>query len=124
MAFGRINLTKMRGIVYSTEHGTMCPACGKPQAKCACLQRLPTLQGDGSVRVSLETKGRKGSGVTVIAGLPTSFDDLKTLAKTLKQKCGGGGTVKNGTIEIQGDHRELLVDALQKLGHKVKRTGG
>lgn len=111
------------GLVYSTDHGKMCPACSKPLAKCACSHNPTPLQGDGSVRVSLETKGRKGSGVTIITGLPATVDGLKTLAKIFKQKCGCGGTVKNGIIEIQGDHRDLLMDELQKLGHKVKRTG-
>ncbi|MDD5759421.1 MAG: translation initiation factor Sui1 [Desulfobulbaceae bacterium] len=111
------------GIVYSTEHGTMCPACGKPLAKCSCPQKIPEIQGDGNVRIAWETKGRKGSGVTVITGLPAPIDALKTLAKTLKRKCGCGGTVKNGSLEIQGDHRDLLLAELQELGYKVKCTG-
>lgn len=70
------------------------------------------------IRVSRETKGRKGSGVCLITGLPLDEAELKKLAKELKKKCGSGGTVKNGIIEIQGDHREILVDALIKLGFK------
>ena len=70
------------------------------------------------VQVSRETKGRKGSGVCLITGLPLNEAELKKLAGELKKKCGSGGTVKNGVIEIQGDHREFLVDALIKLGFK------
>jgi len=79
---------------------------------------------DGTVRVGRETKGRKGAGVTVIAGVPLPLDDLTTLAKKLKQKCGCGGTVKEGVIEIQGDKRDVLVELLAKEGFKVKRVGG
>ena len=76
------------------------------------------------VRVSRQTKGRKGAGVCVITGLPLSEADLKKLAKQLKKKCGSGGTVKNGVVEIQGDHRQMLVDALIKAGYKAKLAGG
>lgn len=79
---------------------------------------------DGAVRVGRETKGRKGAGVSVITGLPLNDQELKQLAKQLKQKCGTGGTVKSGVIEIQGDHRDLLVSELQKLGYAAKRSGG
>jgi translation initiation factor 1 len=71
-----------------------------------------------------ETKGRKGKGVTLIAGVPLGNDELKILAKTLKQKCGSGGSVKDGVIEIQGDHRDMLEQELASLGYKVKRAGG
>jgi len=81
-------------------------------------------KGDGIVRVGRETKGRKGSGVTVITGIPSHPEGLEKLAKQFKQQCGTGGTVKNGAIEIQGDHRDLLVAELQKLGYTVKRSGG
>lgn len=71
-----------------------------------------------------ETKGRKGKGVTLIGGLPLTEEGLKKMAKTLKQKCGSGGSVKNGLIEIQGDHRDLLEKELAGLGYKVKQAGG
>lgn len=112
------------GIVYSTEHGRMCPACGQPHGQCACGQKQTASRGDGCVRVALETKGRQGKGVTLISGIAVSPDELKLLAKTLKQKCGSGGTVKNGVIEIQGDHRDLMVAALAGQGYTVKRAGG
>ena len=114
------------GLLYSTDHGRMCPACGKPADQCVCRQMLaqtvPT--GDGIVRVSRETKGRKGKAVTLISGVLLPSDDLAKLATRLKQKCGAGGTVKDGVIEIQGDHRDLLIAELAKLGHTVKRAGG
>ena len=80
--------------------------------------------GDGVVRVGRETKGRKGKGVTVITGLPLAHDELARLATRLKKRCGSGGTVRDGVIEIQGDHRDLLVTELDGLGYRVKRAGG
>lgn len=77
-------------------------------------------ENDGIVRVSRETKGRKGSGVSIITGIPLDDKDLKQIAKQLKQKCGTGGTVKSGTIEIQGNHRATLKQELSKLGYTVK----
>ncbi len=106
---------KTKGLVYSTDTGRTCPGCGHPVKQCCCRQKS-LQQGDSVVRVSRQTKGRKGSGVCLITGLPLDEAELKKLAKELKKKCGSGGTVKNGVIEIQGDHREVLVDALIKLG--------
>lgn len=83
-----------------------------------------TRQLDGIVRISRETKGRKGKGVTLIKGLDPEREDIKALAKKLKQLCGTGGTVKDGIIEIQGDHREALADYLREAGHTVKLAGG
>ncbi len=114
----------MNNIVYSTEFGKMCPKCGKPVAKCICKQQKNSFKNDGIVRVARETKGRKGKGVTVITGVPLNSDEITKLAKQLKQKLGTGGTVKNGVIEIQGDHRDTLVEELKKQGFKVKRSGG
>ena len=108
------------GIVYSTAHGRMCPACAKPIAECLCKKKKAIPEGDGVVRVGRETKGRKGKGVTVITGVPLHETKLKELAKQLKARCGAGGTVKNGVIEIQGDHREVLLEELRKRGWKVK----
>ena len=115
---------KYLGTVYSTAHGKMCPKCGKPAAKCACRRKRPPPESDGTVRVGRSTKGRKGKGVTVITGVPLDPDGLRELARRLKQRCGTGGTVKDGVIEIQGDHRDMLMEALKADGYTVKRSGG
>ncbi len=113
------------GLVYSTEQGRLCPGCGKAHGRCGCkAERKRQVRADGIVRLSLETKGRKGKGVTVVTGLPLADEDLKQLAKRLKQQCGSGGTVKEGVVEIQGDHRQPLLLELQKQGYTVKLAGG
>ena len=112
-------------LVYSSASGRICPKCKKPIAACACSQSAATPPpGDGVVRVGRETKGRKGKGMTLITGVPLPADELKKLAKELKQKCGTGGTLKDGVIEIQGDHRDALVEMLKARGWTVKRSGG
>ena len=117
------------GIVYSTAHGRMCPECGRPvnaggTAGCVCRKKKAVHAGDSVVRIGRETKGRKGKGVTVITGVPGDEAELKELERQLKAKCGAGGTVKDGVIEIQGDHRQLLLEELGKRGWKVKLAGG
>lgn len=112
------------GLVYSTETGRACPGCGHPVGQCCCSKRQDKVVGDGTVRVSRQTKGRKGAGVSIVTGVPLADSELKKLAKALKKQCGSGGTVKNGVIEIQGDHREILVEALNKSGYKAKLAGG
>ena len=118
------DLQSLGGLVYSTDHGRMCPACSKPQAQCVCKQIKPVPTGDGIVRVSRETKGRGGKAVTLVKGVLVDSDQLEQLGKQLKTACGTGGTVKDGVIEVQGDHVEKVMAALQKLGYKVKRAGG
>ncbi len=118
---------QLQGLVYSTEHGAMCPDCGKPQDNCICdeladQQRIDNL--DGVVRIRRETSGRKGKGVTTISGVPLAAPELKALAKKLKKVCGTGGALKDGVIEIQGDHRDKLKVALEKEGFTVKLAGG
>ena len=112
------------GLVYSTEHGKMCPGCRKPLAECVCSRNASTPASDGIVRVSRETKGRKGKGVTLIKGLALDVLALAQLGKQLKTACGSGGTVKDGVIEIQGDHCERVIENLEKQGWIVKRAGG
>ena len=112
------------GLVYSTSHGSMCPRCGRPVAQCICRAAPVSPKGDGVVRVGRETKGRKGKGVTVVTGLALGAEELAALATRLKKRCGSGGTVKDGVIEIQGDHRDLVVAELAALGMNVKRVGG
>ena len=118
---------QLQGLVYSTEHGAMCPECSKPQDACICdsladQQRIEGL--DGIVRIRRETSGRKGKGVTLIKGVPVPASELKKLAKELKTRCGTGGAVKDHVIEIQGDQRDLLVQLLTDKGFKVKKAGG
>ena len=114
---------KDRGLVYSSEEGRMCPGCDRPVADCACGRAADPV-GDGVVRVSRETKGRRGKAVTVITGVPLDVFELEDLAKRLKTLCGAGGTVKDGRIEIQGDHRDRVVPELESRGWIVRRAGG
>ncbi|WP_298932018.1 translation initiation factor Sui1 [uncultured Ramlibacter sp.] len=114
------------GLVYSTDAGRMCPVCRKAMAQCNC-KRAPqpvAPSADGIVRVSRETKGRGGKAVTLVKGLALDEVKLNELGKKLKAACGSGGTVKDGIIEVQGDHCDKLVELLQAQGHKVKRAGG
>lgn len=116
-------------LVYSSETGKMCPSCGRPVKECACqktAKRTPatSVPNDGVVRISRATKGRKGKGVTLISGVPMDDAGIRNLGKELKKKCGTGGTVRDGTIEIQGDHRDVLMAELRKQGWVVKRSGG
>lgn len=98
------------GVVYSSEHGEMCPKCGKPATECLC----PT----GKLRVKKEVKGRGGKAVSVVEGLPKSV--LKDVAQTLKRKLGTGGSVKGTTIEIQGDRKPEILEVLKQLGYNAK----
>lgn len=111
-------------IVYSTELGSMCAGCNKPVAECVCNADSEPFTGDGIVRVSRQTKGRRGKCVTIIDGVPQTASQLKNLAKKLKRICGSGGTVKDAQIEIQGDHRDRLIEELKKEGFTVKASGG
>ena len=114
-------------LVYSTESGrvTTCPTCGLPYKNCHCSQSTqPTRKSDGIVRVRRERKGHGGKTVTVIDGVIGSDAELAALAQQLKKLCGSGGTVKDGNIEIQGDHCEKVMAKLTTLGYKVKRAGG
>ncbi len=113
------------------QHKLFCPAYSVPEAECLCgvaaaaaAAAAEARRGDGVVRVGRETKGRKGKGVTVVTGLPLEGAELAALAKALKKKCGTGGTLKDGVLEIQGDHRDLLVAELQGRGWTVKKSGG
>src|SRR5262245_34712723 len=112
------NKTTFRGAVIR-------PAGGRPPG--SPVQRTSLGEGrvgDGRVRVGREVAGRGGKGVSVITGLPLNEAQLEELATKLKKTCGAGGAVKDGKIEIQGDHRDRLVDELKKLGYDAKRSGG
>ena len=115
---------KNDGLVYSTGVGRLCPQCLRAVTACVCKGPTKPKHGDGIVRVSRETKGRAGKGVTLVTGIPLVAADLEKLATQLKKRCGTGGTVKDDTIEIQGEHRDTLLAELTKLGYTVKRAGG
>lgn len=113
-------------LVYSTASNSTCPRCHKPLKNCRCQpaskQSVPT---DGIIRISRETKGRKGKGVTLISGVQLKEAELKQLAKQLKTVCGSGGSIKQGVIEIQGDHRQQVKALLEnQLKQTVKLAGG
>ena len=111
-------------IIYSTGLGSLCPNCRRPVRECVCPKGAPGLPKPVAVRVARETQGRAGKGVTTITGLPLSAADIDALATKLKKRCGSGGTVRGGIIEIQGDHRDTIVAELVKLGWPAKRSGG
>ena len=100
----------------------MCPACRQPIAKCACRTPAPAPVGDGVVHIARET--RSGKGVTVVKGVPLYAIELTRFGKELRTACGTGGTVKDGAIELQGDHRERVAFALTQRGWRFKHSGG
>lgn len=111
--------------VYSTESGRICPSCEKPLAACACRKKPASpVSADGVIRVRREVKGRGGKTVTVASGFQLDDNGLKQLAAELKRRCGTGGSVKDGEILIQGDHRESLLAELRQKGFVVKPSGG
>jgi translation initiation factor 1 len=120
-------------VVYSTDGNgpAACPTCGRRPDACRCahpggkpvVAKQPALPDDGVVRVWRDRKRRRGKTVTVVAGVePARREEL---AGTLKRHCGSGGTVQDdGTVEIQGDHRERIAAKLGALGYRVKLAGG
>jgi translation initiation factor 1 len=110
-------------IIYSTGIGNLCPNCRRAVRECVCPKGAPGAAKPAAVRVGRETKGRAGKGVTTVAGLPMSPADIESLAAKLKKRCGSGGTVREGVIEIQGDHRDVIVAELAKLGWPAKKSG-
>ena len=122
-------------LVYSSEQGRICPACGRTESRCQCRGKSARARikereiaaearaHDGIVRVGRSTKGRKGKTVSTVTGVPLAAEELRALAGDLKRCCGTGGALKDGVIEIQGDHRDTLVSELEKRGFKVKRAG-
>jgi len=108
-------------LVYSTGLGRIKPQKEKPVTESTNNYRDPD---DGFIRIHRESKGRGGKGVCIVTGLKLKPDELGDVAKKLKQTCGTGGTVKDAVIEIQGDQRERLKQALEKMGYNVKLAGG
>ena len=111
-------------LVYSSEHGRICPQCLRAINSCVCEADRPAYITDGVVRIRREIKGRAGKCVTLIEGVPLDSDQLKELATRLKRRCGVGGSVKKHIIEIQGDQRKVLSNYLKEEGYSVKLSGG
>ena len=115
------------GLVYSTDAGRMCPACRRPLASCSCAASRTaraTPRGDGIARIRRETGGRGGKTVTVVTGVLLDETALAALSRRLKAACGTGGTVRDGVLELQGDHREQLTSLLAEEGIRSKLAGG
>jgi translation initiation factor 1 len=111
--------------VYSTDAGRICPSCKKPLAACTCKkEQTQPVPADGVIRIRREVKGRGGKTVTVATGFQLDDDRLKQLAAELKRRCGTGGSVKDGEVLIQGDHRETVLAELKKKGFAAKLAGG
>lgn len=117
-------MTESSRLVYSTERGRICPGCGNAADTCACGRGSAKTGNDGIVRVRREVKGRAGKTVTTIEGVPLRGEALGTLASELKRRCSAGGSVKDGVIVLQGDHRKTVVPILEGKGHRVKMAGG
>lgn len=114
---------KSSRLVYSTDSGKLCPDCQQPIDECRCGMDQE-VKGSGLVTLHYETKGRKGKGATLIKELALTPDELKKLAKELKANCATGGAIKEGVIEIQGDHRAKILALLLEKGIKAKKSGG
>ncbi len=124
MNANRIIAAMTSRIVYSTGIGALCPNCRRPVRECVCPKGASGAAKPLGVRVGREVKGRAGKGVTTVTGLAASLSDIESLATQLKKRCGSGGTVREGVIEIQGDHRDVIVAELLKLGWPAKKSGG
>jgi len=118
----------LKQLVYSTESGKICPLCQESVLECTCKKKKSRSQTnikfDGIIRVQREVKGRKGKTVTTVSGFQINADELKNLAAQLRRRCGTGGSVKDGVIIIQGDHRDTLIAELKHRGFKAKLAGG
>ncbi|MDQ6968482.1 MAG: translation initiation factor [Mariprofundaceae bacterium] len=121
-------MSQGKRLVYSTEDGQLGKAMSPPRTgkKKSSKSAAPSIKHPNKqgVRIRRESKGRGGKSVCVIDGLPLDNEGLKTLQKKLKSQLGTGGSVKDGCIEIQGDHREKLLQMLDKEGFKAKISGG
>jgi translation initiation factor 1 len=110
-------------LIYSTDTGGKCPVCGWPQRDCQCSSRRDAIEAVPArvvAKLRMEKKGRGGKAVTVVYGLPRNPEFLRELSRDLKRSCGAGGTVIDDGVEIQGDLRERVRDALSKRGYVVK----
>jgi translation initiation factor 1 len=118
-------MTDRERLVYSTETGRVPKVCPKCHARpCRCQPEQPVVTEVQTARIQRESKGRSGKTVTIISGLQLKAAELAELGTTLKRRCGTGGTIKDETIELQGDQREAVAVILRELGFKVKMVGG
>ncbi|MFI4891391.1 MAG: stress response translation initiation inhibitor YciH [Steroidobacterales bacterium] len=111
-------------LVYFTGLGSLCPNCRRALRECVCPKGAPGAAGPVKIRVGRQTQGRAGKGVTTVTGLPLPLAEIEALATRLKKRCGSGGTVRDGVIEIQGEHRDTVVAELARAGWPAKRSGG
>jgi translation initiation factor 1 len=115
-------------LIYSTDTGKICSLCQKPVSECICKKKKSRSQTnikyDGIIRIQREVKGRKGKIVTTVSGFQINADELKNLVTQIKRRCGTGGSVKDGLLIIQGDHRDTLLSELKNRGFKAKIAGG
>ena len=111
-------------VVYSSVRGRLCAACGEAHGRCRCRKETARASGDGIARVRREKKGRGGKTVTTISGLPLDQAALRELTTALKRRCATGGALKDGVVEIRGDHADVLMAELEARGFKAKRAGG
>ena len=102
--------------VYSSDDGDL--------RKARSQQVRDHREAGGRVKVRRETAGRRGKAVTTVTGVPVTDEELKALAGRLKKRCGVGGSIKDGVIELQGDHRTVVVELLRADGHRVVLAGG
>ena len=115
---------KNSATVYSTEFGKICAGCNRPVNDCICNRKSEKSKKQGTIKILTERKGRKGKTVTLLSGFQMTTNELKELARELKQQCGSGGSVKDDNILIQGDHRDILIKELEKRGFTCKKSGG
>jgi translation initiation factor 1 len=118
-----------RRLVWSSDGGgsvRYCARCGQPESECRCRSASPSgsVPRDSFVRIARDRKQRAGKTVTTVTGVPGGPEEIAALAQTLRRLCSSGGTVKDGVIELQGDHRDMVEAKLQALGYKIKRVGG
>ena len=119
--------TRDTRIVYSTDVGSVCPGCGWPRRTCQCSGRAAATEPVPEhpvAKLRMEKKGRGGKTVTVVRGLAGDDATLHKVGRQLRTACGSGGTVKDGAIEVQGDHCDRVMELLKGQGHTVKRAGG
>ncbi len=121
-----MSFANLATLIHGTERTPLCPLCGHALGECVCEASTKDAVATtrSIVRVGRETKGRAGKGVTVISGLVMDDNALQALATDLKKRCGSGGTVRDGCIEIQGEHRDTLIAELSRRGIQSKRAGG